>query len=107
METNSIVIFLIVLASMIFVLAIQKPLARWEASIPWLVPLDLSVAMESIALAHPLRYALLVFLSWLGVCALGAEVGFGFTAMVQYGVGALVAVFALYTARVSGHSRAA
>ena len=108
MPTPEILVMVAVTASVVFVVRRESRPGSGRASrLPWLLPTDFVAAMESIASAHPVRYVLLVFLAWLGICALGAEAGGNFGPMLRYGVGTLVALVALYTARAGAKEHAA
>ena len=65
---------------------------RFEQTFPWLLPEDFVRAMETIAASYPVRYAVLIFLSWLGICSVAAQVGVAYGPIVQFGVGTVVAV---------------
>lgn len=77
----------------------------WERRLPRTFPSDFAAAMESIALSHPLRFAVLAFLLFLGISSLVVPAGAGIGALGLHGTALLVSGFALYTTRASGRAR--
>jgi len=105
---SDLVLLGIVTGAMAVTLLVSRPdrlQLAWERRLPRVFPSDLSAAMESIALAHPVRFALLMFLLFLGISGLALPVGARIGAVGLYGTALLVSGFALYTARASGRAR--
>ena len=88
------------------------PRQSWyEKRLPWLFPKDVVVAAETMAQAHPYRHTFLIFIVMLGGFAIVNDLGCTRGApcldpLIRYCVAAFVAVFSLYTSRVSAARRA-
>ena len=107
-------VLLMALVSLIFTAWLwgRFPRQSWyEKRLPWLFPRDVAVAAETMAQAHPYRHTFLMFIVMLGGFAIVNDLGCTRGApcldpLIRYGVAAFVAVFSLYTSRVSAARRA-
>ncbi len=84
------------------------PTQSWiENRLPWLYPRDIVIGGEALAQAHPYRYTIFMFFSLLGLFTLITDLTPVLASSVtSYGGSACVAVFALYTTRMSARRRA-
>ena len=104
------VVLLFVVGGMLLTVWLERrfPTQSWiENRLPWLCPRDIVIGGEALAQAHPYRYTIFMIFSLLGLFTLITDLTPVLASSVtSYGGSACVAVFALYTTRMSARRRA-